>query len=421
VYLGKAGSEHRVRTASGDEFQIANADYEPLLPHAVTAVERGAFGVGDRVLFTRNDRLLGVSNGSLGTVQSHTDGVMNVILDGQAEPVVFTHEEYTDIAHGYAATVHKSQGMTVDRSFVLASASMDKHLSYVSLSRHRERTDLYVAEELMRGQRLDEVVTRVRRQETALELAERHGLELDAVAVDPLRFTAFERPTYTPTPLAEGPDMSEAATAGPGIEEAQRLLDAERDRVLSEQNREYAREHRAARALAEASKEALKAHEKTHPGRVLFGGKAREAAWQETRKTLQVEHHNHERAVQRLEHGYRDSQEYREFEARKRAAERLPRAAAVILSANSQRQAQELVRRWLSLDAKLTELGVDSDSRDAQNTRTQLHQVLQQISRAPEAVKQAMGAQERVALEGALARSEKSIERAQTRDRGLGR
>jgi len=127
------------------------------------------------VLFTRNDRSLGVSNGSLGTVQSHDEGVMIVMLDGQVEPVRFTHEEYSDIAHGYAATVHKSQGMTVDRSFVVASATMDKHLSYVALSRHRERTDLYVAEELMCGQSLVDVVGRVRRQETALELAERHG------------------------------------------------------------------------------------------------------------------------------------------------------------------------------------------------------------------------------------------------------
>jgi len=151
VYLGKAGDEHRVRTLAGQEFQIANEDYEPILPDEAGKVIQGAFGVGDRVLFTRNDRSLGVSNGSLGTVQSHDEGVMIVMLDGQVEPVRFTHEEYSDIAHGYAATVHKSQGMTVDRSFVFASATMDKHLSYVALSRHRERTDLYVAEELVMG------------------------------------------------------------------------------------------------------------------------------------------------------------------------------------------------------------------------------------------------------------------------------
>lgn len=40
--------------------------------------------------------------------------------------------------YGYASTIHKSQGATVDRSYVLASKYFDRHTSYVALSRHRE-------------------------------------------------------------------------------------------------------------------------------------------------------------------------------------------------------------------------------------------------------------------------------------------
>jgi len=424
VYLGKSGDEHRVRTLAGQEFQIANEDYEPILPDEAGKVIQGAFGVGDRVLFTRNDRSLGVSNGSLGTVRSHDGGVMIVMLDGQVEPVRFTHEEYSDIAHGYAATVHKSQGMTVDRSFVVASATMDKHLSYVALSRHRERTDLYVAEKLMCGLSLVDVVGRVRRQETALELAERHGLELDSVSVDPLNFTAVEQRGAANEISQEGPDMAEAtAVQSPtlDVDEAQRLLDGEENRVLNDQAREYERERQSARALNDAAKMALEAHEKSHPGRVLFGGKAKEAAWQETLKTLQVEHHNSQRAMRRLEQEQQDGKEYREFAAKKEAAERLPQAAAVTTAAKAQHQAAELVGRWKALSATMSSLGLDSDTRDAQSTRTQLHQVLQQISRAPEAVKQAIDPSARTAVKSDLARTEKSIERAQSRDRGLGR
>jgi hypothetical protein len=50
---------------------------------------------------------------------------------------------YQAIDHGYAVTVHKSQGVTVDRAFVLASQGMDKHLAYVALTRHREVATLY--------------------------------------------------------------------------------------------------------------------------------------------------------------------------------------------------------------------------------------------------------------------------------------
>ena len=421
IYLGRAGDEHRVRTVSGDEFQIANEDYEPILPDEVPEVVKGAFGAGDRILFTRNDRSLKVSNGSLGTVQSHIEGVMSVVLDGQSEPVRFTHDEYSDVAHGYAATVHKSQGMTVDRSFVLASATMDKHLGYVSLSRHRERTDVYVSNELMFGKSLGEVVSRVRRQETALELAERHGLELDTATVEPLNFAPIVTRAGVTEPSAEVPAIAEAVPMRMGMEEAQRLLDAERDRLLSEQNREHVREQGALRAIAEASRRALEAHENTHPGRVLFGGKAREAQWQETRKSLQVEHHNDQQAIKRLDSTYRDGREYREYSASKGAAERLPQAASVLSIGKARDNANALVGRWQSLESTLTGLGVNADSLDAQRVRTDLHQVLQQIARAPSAVKSAMSAPERAALDAALARSEKSMERAQARDRSLGR
>lgn len=43
----------------------------------------------------------------------------------------------------YAATIHKAQGMTVDRAHVLATHGMDAHGSYVALSRHRDGVELH--------------------------------------------------------------------------------------------------------------------------------------------------------------------------------------------------------------------------------------------------------------------------------------
>jgi len=67
---------------------------------------------------------------------------MRVRLDDDAEKRIDL-AEYGHIDHGYAATVHKAQGATVERTFVLATPGMDAHLSYVALSRHQEDTALY--------------------------------------------------------------------------------------------------------------------------------------------------------------------------------------------------------------------------------------------------------------------------------------
>ncbi|WP_448549883.1 ATP-binding domain-containing protein, partial [Xanthomonas translucens] len=58
--------------------------------------------------------------------------------------------DYQAIDHGYATTIHKNQGATVDRAFVLASRTMDRHLTYVAMTRHRDGVGLYVdAEEFL--------------------------------------------------------------------------------------------------------------------------------------------------------------------------------------------------------------------------------------------------------------------------------
>ena len=61
-------------------------------------------------------------------------------LDGPSETrIAVETKDYQDLDHGYAATIHKSQGATVDRTYVLASQYFDRHASYVALSRHRGR------------------------------------------------------------------------------------------------------------------------------------------------------------------------------------------------------------------------------------------------------------------------------------------
>lgn len=98
-----------------------------------------AFAPGDRIVFTRNDKSLGVKNGMLGRVEAVTERKMTVTFDGdEALRVNFNPRQYTHIDHGYATTIHKSQGATVDQAYVLTSRSMDRHLAYVAMTRHRD-------------------------------------------------------------------------------------------------------------------------------------------------------------------------------------------------------------------------------------------------------------------------------------------
>jgi hypothetical protein len=95
-------------------------------------------------MFLRNERELGVKNGMLGTIERVDRTGMAVRLD-DGRAVAFDHKDYADLTHGYAATVHKAQGATLDRVHVLATPGLDRHGAYVALSRHRDHVELHYA------------------------------------------------------------------------------------------------------------------------------------------------------------------------------------------------------------------------------------------------------------------------------------
>lgn len=105
------------------------------------------FAPGDRIVLLENNRDLGVKNGMLGTVTAVEPDAIQVRLDGTgqnaARVLSIPVRSYQSFDHGYATTIHKAQGATVDRAFVMASATMDRHLTYVAMTRHREAVTLY--------------------------------------------------------------------------------------------------------------------------------------------------------------------------------------------------------------------------------------------------------------------------------------
>jgi len=150
-------------------------------------VERGErnFANRDRVMFLRNERGLSVKNGTLGTIEQVSKRSMSVRID-DGRSVSFDFKDYDRIDHGYAATIHKAQGMTVDRTHVLATPGLDAHASYVALSRHRDGMDLhYGRDDFADENRLVRTLSRDRakdmasdyeRADPARDYAERRGI-----------------------------------------------------------------------------------------------------------------------------------------------------------------------------------------------------------------------------------------------------
>jgi Ti-type conjugative transfer relaxase TraA len=146
---GALGQDHELLTADG-----------PMM-----------FAAGDRVLFRKNDRRLAVKNGTSGTVVEIANGIITVAIDGRPPRIIRVDPGvYAHIGHGYAVTIHKAQGATVDRAFVLASRYMDRHAAYVALSRHRDRVSFHwTRDQFADWQAVTRTLGRARLKDTTLD------------------------------------------------------------------------------------------------------------------------------------------------------------------------------------------------------------------------------------------------------------
>jgi conjugative relaxase-like TrwC/TraI family protein len=104
----------------------------------VTVGERD-YSNGDNVIFARNDRWLDVANAQRGRIVAlhHERGEVTVDVGDRQVRVDRDYLDGGDLRLGYAATVHKNQGATCDRAYLLTSDSLRRELGYVGLSRGR--------------------------------------------------------------------------------------------------------------------------------------------------------------------------------------------------------------------------------------------------------------------------------------------
>ncbi len=95
----------------------------------------------------RNDRGLGVDNGTRATALGHYfDGLLVQVGERQ---VLLPNEYVADYVRlGYAVTIHDSQGATADHAIVVTPVkNLDAELAYVAASRAKHTTTMFVLSE----------------------------------------------------------------------------------------------------------------------------------------------------------------------------------------------------------------------------------------------------------------------------------
>lgn len=160
------------------------------------------FAAGDQIVFLKNEGSIGVKNGMLAKLVEAAPGriVAEIGGGGHRRQVLVEQRFYNNVDHGYATTIHKSQGATVDQVKLLASLSLDRHLTYVAMTRHREDLGVYYGRRsFARAGGLIPTLSRKNSKETtldyaagsfyrqALRFAEARGLYLVSVAKTVLR------------------------------------------------------------------------------------------------------------------------------------------------------------------------------------------------------------------------------------------
>ena len=165
----------------GREYELSNGKRE--------------MSIGDQVYFLRNDNGLEVKNGTLGEVVSvDKEGNISInVKDREKErEVSFNIDKYNYIDHGYAATVHKAQGVTVDRAYVMATKGYNQHIAYVAMSRHIKDVNLYWSrDEFSSFSDMKNQMSREARKENAIdyvdsakEYAKERGIENEYKDID---------------------------------------------------------------------------------------------------------------------------------------------------------------------------------------------------------------------------------------------
>ena len=141
-----------LRAARRERGELSGSDVRFETKHGAAS-----FAVGDRVQFTDTLKSAKIYNGNVGTITGldARSGLLHARLDGsQGVPgreVVWSASEFDGFRHGYAGTIYKGQGKTLDHTYLYHTEHWRQAASYVALTRQRESATIFVARETARN------------------------------------------------------------------------------------------------------------------------------------------------------------------------------------------------------------------------------------------------------------------------------
>ena len=238
---------HRARGDLGDDVTIQT-------DHGSTV-----FAVGDRVQMTESQKSRGIYNGTLGTIMDlATDGTARIRFDGAESDIKVPLKKADDgkktrrvsgIAHGYAGTLHRGQGKTIDETYLLHSKhwQMASGAAYVAMTRQKHDARIYASRESAQDWR--EIANQIQRAQ-----AKRAAVayeDIDATEVDERHERKPSAETATETEATASPDTVPAAHQVASRDEVPWLSSEDRKddfRQLKTEYDQYRREMQSAHA-----------------------------------------------------------------------------------------------------------------------------------------------------------------------------
>ena len=132
-----------IRAVRKERGEIGSEDHSFETKHG-----RADFSDRDRIQITGTDKGRGLVNGAAGTVEKIDGDTITMRVDGRAGKVIeFDAKAFQDFRHGYAGTIYKGQGRTLDQTYLYHSEHWRSAASYVALTRHKDKAELFVARE----------------------------------------------------------------------------------------------------------------------------------------------------------------------------------------------------------------------------------------------------------------------------------
>jgi conjugative relaxase-like TrwC/TraI family protein len=128
--------ENKINTENQIKIEVKNSNGK--------VIGEKEFAEGDKIIFLKNSGE--IKNGMRAEIVSidKENNTMKVDIKGFEEKEI-NFKEYNYLNYGYAMTIHKSQGQTVDKVIFSADKNINSNLFYVGVSRGKEEMSLYLS------------------------------------------------------------------------------------------------------------------------------------------------------------------------------------------------------------------------------------------------------------------------------------